>query len=161
MLDPKDIPLRDIHLPEPIGWWPLAPAWWAVFGGVLLCALGGFLVWRQRRRTRVRRAAQTELAKIKARFAAEADQMALARALSSWCRRVGIALGRAPDLTGDAWLAELDRIGSGDFFAHGLGRCLQEAPYRASVELDASALLAGLEAWVAKLPPAEARAHHV
>jgi hypothetical protein len=32
--------LRDIHLPEPISWWPLAPGWWfVIIGGCL------FLGW--------------------------------------------------------------------------------------------------------------------
>ena len=29
-MDPEQIPLRDLHLPEAIGWWPLAPGWWVV-----------------------------------------------------------------------------------------------------------------------------------
>lgn len=34
--------LRDIHLPEPISWWPLAPGWWIlIIGG---CLLLGWLI---------------------------------------------------------------------------------------------------------------------
>jgi hypothetical protein len=32
--------LRDIHLPEPISWWPLAPGWWFVIILVI-----GIFVW--------------------------------------------------------------------------------------------------------------------
>ena len=40
-MDPDQIPLRDLHLPEAIGWWPPAPGWWflallALTGLVLL-----------------------------------------------------------------------------------------------------------------------------
>ena len=38
-MDPKQIPLRDLHLPEGIGWWPLAPGWWVV---IALVMIGGF-----------------------------------------------------------------------------------------------------------------------
>ena len=33
--------LKDIHLPEPITWWPVAPGWWAIF--VLLIAAAIYL----------------------------------------------------------------------------------------------------------------------
>ena len=29
-MDPEQIPLRDLHLPEAVGWWPLAPGWWVL-----------------------------------------------------------------------------------------------------------------------------------
>lgn len=42
--------LRDIHLPEPISWWPLAPGWWAL---IILClALSIWLVSRAVQRWR-------------------------------------------------------------------------------------------------------------
>ena len=31
-MDLEQIPLRDLHLPEAISWWPLAPGWWVVIG---------------------------------------------------------------------------------------------------------------------------------
>ena len=45
--------LKDIHLPEPIGFWPPAPGWWLLF--FLLCLaiyFGGkalYAAWRKRR----------------------------------------------------------------------------------------------------------------
>ena len=37
-MDETALPLRDLHLPDAIGWWPLAPGWWGVIAalGVLL-----------------------------------------------------------------------------------------------------------------------------
>ena len=55
-IDPAEIPLRDIHLPEPISWWPLAPGWWILVGGLLALAILGFLAWRFYARRQIRRA---------------------------------------------------------------------------------------------------------
>lgn len=35
--------LRDVQLPEPISWWPLAPAWWVLAAAVLV-ALGWLIL---------------------------------------------------------------------------------------------------------------------
>ena len=39
-MDPTQLPLRDLHLPPDIGWWPMAPGWW-----VLLAIAAAALVW--------------------------------------------------------------------------------------------------------------------
>ena len=41
-MDPEQIPLRDLHLPEAIGWWPLAPGWWLVIA-IALVGIGYFI----------------------------------------------------------------------------------------------------------------------
>ena len=52
VLDPSQLPLRDIHLPEVIGWWPPAIGWWILAAVVLLAAVLWVLryraAWRQR-----------------------------------------------------------------------------------------------------------------
>ena len=39
-MDPDQLPLRDLHLPDPVGWWPPAPGWW-----LLLATLAMLLIW--------------------------------------------------------------------------------------------------------------------
>ena len=40
-MDPELLPLRDLHLPEMVGWWPLAPGWW------FLIALAAAVILRE------------------------------------------------------------------------------------------------------------------
>ena len=42
-MDPEQIPLRDLHLPEAIGWWPLAPGWWILIA-IALVGLGFLII---------------------------------------------------------------------------------------------------------------------
>ena len=49
-MDPTQIPLRDLHLPDLIGTWPLAPGWWVLIAllaaGLLWLAREGYRKWR-------------------------------------------------------------------------------------------------------------------
>ena len=49
-MDETTLPLRDLHLPDPIGWWPLAPGWWFVLvlvaGGLAYLASLALKKWR-------------------------------------------------------------------------------------------------------------------
>ncbi len=64
-MDPTQIPLRDLHLPEVIGWWPPASGWWFLI--VLVSAGLVYLLYRSIRKWRrnaSRRVALRELARI-------------------------------------------------------------------------------------------------
>jgi len=43
------LPLRDIHDPAPVSWWPLSPAMWLVIV-LLIVSLAALLVWMRKRR---------------------------------------------------------------------------------------------------------------
>ncbi|MFQ5635252.1 MAG: DUF4381 domain-containing protein [Gammaproteobacteria bacterium] len=133
-MNPEDIPLRDLHLPEVIGWWPLAPGWWAlsillVIGLVLLARRG----LRSYRQNAARRAALARLKVLQAEFALSRDAASLGVQLSALLRRVMLAYAPRDEvagLTGSDWLAWLDRGLPEAVFTRGPGRHIASLPYR-------------------------------
>jgi len=157
--DPAKLPLRDIHLPEPVAWWPLAPGWW-MLAALLLGAgvLAGGWWWLARRR-RLRRAAHAELARIEQAYGANRDAHALARALSQLLRRVALVCAGpgAAALTDEDWLALLAHLAGEAWPAH-LTEVLLTAPYspQAAALLPTASCadaLALTRRWFQRLPP--------
>lgn len=146
-----DLPLRDIHLPAEIGWWPLAPGWWLLLGMILLGALLLLLTIRLRQRRRLRRLALRQLEEL-----ARLPEAQLATALSRLLRQAAIShfpRHETAGLNGQAWLEFLDRPFAEQPFTQGAGSCLADAPYRPAVQVDAAALVALCRRWLKKLPP--------
>jgi hypothetical protein len=150
-MPPVNLPLRDIHLPEAVGWWPPAMGWWLL--AVLFPLLTGFLYWLYKRLTRktALKTAKKVLAAIKQDHAM--DNLAKLSEISILLRRVAISLAprsRAASLTGQSWLAYLDRPMKGTPFSQGIGRHLSEACYRkeAPAELDIDQLINLCEDWL-------------
>ena len=134
-MDPEQIPIRDLHLPEAIAWWPLAPGWWVV---IALIVLGVGLLFRYFLRIRARGAARRHalrrLNELTADFEQHHDAVAFSSHLSELLRRTMLAYAPRQDvagLTGDEWLAWLDRDLDQPRFQGEAGRKLLELPYRA------------------------------
>lgn len=151
-MDPQQIPLRDLHLPDAVGWWPPAPGWWVL---VALLALGMLLLVRRYVRYRARGAAQRHALKqlevLRSEFAENGNAVALGAGVSELLRRTMLAYrprGEVAGLTGEDWLRWLDRdLGAAQFTA-GPGRCLLDLPYRDPAATDAGADVDGLLAAV-------------
>jgi len=152
--------LRDIHLPEPISWWPPAPGWWLLLGLVLLLTVA-LLWWLRRRKQQQEEPKQfppseiidqalSELDALQA-DAAKGGQTMLAD-LSSLLRRVAIRLHQEDasiaGLSGDYWLQWLDAQWDKDAFSHGAGRPLHDAPYQRHGQVDIKALLQLVRQWI-------------
>lgn len=134
-MDPEQIPLRDLHLPEAIGWWPLAPGWWVV---IALAAVGLIFLVRRFLRTRARGAARRyallQLKELTAEFEQHRDAVAFSSALSALLRRTMLAYAprhEVAGLTGDEWLQWLDKDLDQPRFQSEAGRKLLELPYLA------------------------------
>jgi hypothetical protein len=105
--------LRDIHLPAPVSFWPLAPAAWALFALAVLTVVAAMWAIRRRRRS-VRRVALHELRALEAAFqaakVAETDRVELAISLTTLLRRVAlvrVTRNGVGALHGEPWVAFL------------------------------------------------------
>jgi len=152
-MDPTQIPLRDLHLPDAIGWWPLAPGWWLVIALVVI-GLGWLLRAGLRRRARgaARRHALGQLKQCRSAYAEHGNPVQLGIEVSEILRRTMLAYAPRSDvagLTGDEWLAWLDRDLAEPRFSQGPGRGLLELPYRDPAkagDIDIENLLAAVKA---------------
>ena len=153
-MNPAELPLRDIHLPEAIGWWPLATGWWWAISLVLVSValVTGALLYRRYRRTRLSYWLKPEFQLLREKYAGDQDALALLQGLSSLLRRACLSLyprHAVASLTDDAWLDLLDKTGGTSQFTHGPGRLLAQGPYlpRAS-SAEVEMLLSLVVSWI-------------
>ena len=133
-MDPTEIPIRDLHLPDAIGWWPLAPGWWVVIGLVLLGTFVLFRHWyRHYSSGAARRHALRQLDAYSKDYLEHGNGVAFGTQLSELVRRTMLAYAPRSEvagLTGEEWLAWLDHDLDRSHFTDGDGRQLIEWPYR-------------------------------
>ncbi len=149
-MDPTQLTLRDLHLPEPIGWWPLAPGWWLAIA-LALFGLGWLVLraWRKWRFNAPRRYAIRTLAAVEAEYMTSRNPVALGRQVSLLLRRGMLAYAprhEVAGLTGDSWLKWLDQGLPVPYFHTDGGKSLLQLPYRDPdgdfSDVDINALLA-------------------
>lgn len=155
--NPDSLPLRDIHLPAEISWWPPAPGWWILLLASLLF-IGAIHILRQRiQRRRFRRLALSQLSEIEQNFLEQADSRQLLQDLSRLLRKAALLhfpQSTCAGLVGEAWLTFLDQKLEGKPFSRGVGTLLIEGPYKQQVEaVDAEKLLSLCRTWLHRLPP--------
>ena len=163
--DISGIPIRDIHLPQPVSWWPPAPGWWVLLALLLIAV--AIVVWlkTRRREFRLRFIAMTELDDLYQAYQQHLNAGRFASDLSVLLRRISISYfpqENIAGLTGSAWLRFLDsRLSangnkSGQWFSDGVGIVLIKAPYQNKLnnnEVDVEALYKLSEEWIESLGP--------
>jgi hypothetical protein len=125
------LPLKDIHLPLEINWWPPAYGWWLLIAGLVV--VSAFVYWMYYLFTRntTIKTAKNKLDTIRKNNGHNEFQKLCE--LSVLIRRVAISLSpreHVASLTGKAWLAWLDSSVKGSPFSEGVGQFLASAHYR-------------------------------
>ncbi len=152
-MDPTQLALRDLHLPETIGWWPLAYGWWLIIA-LALTGLGWMLfrAWRKWRFNAARRYAIRELKTVESEYLARRNPVLLGQQVSELLRRGMLAYAprhEVAGLTGESWLAWLDRGLPVPYFHTEGGKSLLQLPYRDPngdfSDVDINALLAAVK----------------
>jgi hypothetical protein len=129
-IDFNAIPLRDIHLPGAIGWWPPAVGWWLLAGMIVAAAVIALIHYRRHYRER---AALKALRAVTAALERGAQPAHCLQQISMILRRFAMSVAAKSDavagLTGERWLAYLDSRWDRAAFAGGTGRALTVGPY--------------------------------
>jgi membrane protein implicated in regulation of membrane protease activity len=163
------LPLRDIHLPDPVSWWPPAPGWWLLLVLSILLIVG--LIWlvKRWRRPVLRKRAREELESIFQQYQQHGDRHRLVQQLSVAIRRVVMSYaGRssAAGVTGAEWHQRINQLGGSAGFSEDVIYLLSRAPYQKQPQISdeqVSQLESQFRAWLSALSkgPIQKGAGHV
>lgn len=149
----KDLPLKDIHLPEAITWWPLSIGWWLLMAVTIAALVGSYYLYKRLTRKTASKQAKAVLLSIKQ--SASSDVLQTIKALSACLRRVAISVDsreKTAGLVGNAWLEYLDESMDDTPFKSGVGRLLVDAPYQPLMteQVDINELITLCETWMSR-----------
>lgn len=157
--------LADIHLPEPVGFWPPAPGWWVLF--VVLCLTTYFVSKRSYASWRLRRTCSFALRELDACLqtfqqsiaglngeALDARRLDFVNDVNSVLRRV--ALKQFPDqapagIGGQDWIAFLRTHGNASMLDDRLAQTLSQGRFARHWDVDDKALYAMAHQWISSL----------
>ena len=137
------LPLRDLHLPEPIGWWPPAMGWWLVLGLLIALGIGAFLlIQRHRRATPLKRAFEA-LKELESRTDIKAEERL--QSISAIIKRFAMSIAPREEvagLSGDAFFEWIKARINDQSFSSSRLELLRTSPYqRISEDLDLDVLM--------------------
>jgi hypothetical protein len=136
--------LKDVHLPDAIGYWPLAVGWYVVIGLCLLLIFGTTIfVIQYRRKTKAQRLAIKRLKEIEVSYRDAMDASATAYQLNMLLKQVSFAYfprAAIAPLFGEPWLQFL---GEPEW-----GKQLSELTYQKTATQDLSAIFPQIRKWI-------------
>ncbi len=124
--------LKEIALPEAISYFPQTPAWYVLFGVIVVLIL--FFLWKQYKHyqnNKYRRVALTELSKIKSEKTYEEIPELVKRVALAFLDRNEIA-----SLSGETWLEFLNKSYKGNGFSSDAGSLFIDFGYSSQTRID-------------------------
>lgn len=143
--------LKDIHLPDPIGWWPLAPGWY-----VLVLIILALIIWvmsigyKKRLHAKPKNQALELLATYKQQYEKEKNTQVTSARISELIRRVALVYfprEQVASLHGETWISFLNNTSKGIDFTP-VQSMLLDSPFKPSETLDLNPLIVRTEEWV-------------
>ena len=144
--------LKDIHLPSAIHFWPIAPGWIACY--LILSALALYAIYYFHQRNQYRYVLKVALQQLKALRNLQhhnPDNVSVAAEISILMRRTALhyfSRKKIAGLSGDAWLAFLNKTGHTEQFSGVNGQLLLAAPYQKNSDIDTEPLFNLAEQWL-------------
>ncbi len=154
-----ELALRDIHLPDSILWWPLAPGWWMLIVLVVIVALSIFVYKKTYYNRKLNKNIKLELAQHFNQYKNDHNAQQFIKQVSALLRRVSLYKFKQESvakLHGTAWLEFLDsklpqqKIIENEkmSFKSGVGTILLSGPYQANITDDVTPVHELVKHWL-------------
>lgn len=147
-MDYSQISLRDMQMPDAIGWWPLAPGWWLLVLFVV-CGIAAVIFYIRKKLKDPKRFALRELKIIAERYDSSQDKAALLMECNGLLKRLAVTLyprKKVAHLSGHEWLMFL--ADSSAVSIAELPEIIQAGPYQKNVDFDADELMLICKRWL-------------
>ena len=157
-MNPTDsLPLRDIHLPDPVSWWPPAMGWWFLLLASVLVLWLLYIIIRKLLKPVLKKSAKAELAVVIAAYQQHQNKHLLIQQLSILLRRIGISYlprNEIAGVSGMQWYEKINQLASNNQFSDDMIQLLSRGPYQQNPQLDEhsiNTLIDQTEHWVSAL----------
>lgn len=143
--------LRDIHLPNAIGWWPLAPGWYILMGLLLLLlSAWAYFLYKKALYARAKKQALALLQSYEEQYTQDNNGPLFSARISELLRRVALVYyprHEVASLQGEAWLNFLNKTSRGLDF-NSVKSMLLESPFKNEESTNLQPLLIQAKAWI-------------
>ncbi|KTD76360.1 DUF4381 domain-containing protein [Legionella waltersii] len=143
--------LKDIHLPDPVGWWPLAPGWYVLVVIALLFFFGLFVYLMKRHVNSLpKKQALRLLQNYKEQYAKDKNAQLASARVSELLKRVALVYYPRMDVAsmhGDTWIQFLNKTAKGVDFKP-VNTMLSETPFKQSETINVQPLIVRAEKWI-------------
>lgn len=151
----NSLPLRDIHLPDAVSWWPPAIGWWLLILAMIAIVFLVYKLVRHLKHKPLNKLALNDFNNIIKHFDQHRDQTRLAQELSILLRRISISYQprqQVASLTGQQWLDVLNNMTKSENFSAAIADILFNAPYQKQTHYNSDELIQCCRNWIQQLP---------
>jgi hypothetical protein len=143
--------LKDIHLPDAISWWPLAPGWYGLMVLALLfaCALI-YLIYKHHHNALAKKQALVLLNSYIMQYEKDRNAQLASARISELLRRVALVYyprHEVASLHGDAWVEFLNQSSKKINF-NPVKSMLLESPFKTAETINLNPLIQRTKAWI-------------
>lgn len=146
--------LRDVHLPEPVSWWPLAISWWILFGLVVVSIFFAIRAFRKNRaHNAYRHDALVQLHTHYLQWQSDTNTSQYLQSANTVLKRASLHIDdTARQLSGESWLQYLQSLSQDNFSEPVIG-ALSQGTYQKSPEYDVDQIQRELTQWLKNHKP--------
>ncbi len=160
----ESIPLKDIHLPDAVFWWPPAIGWWLLLIMLPLIIWLIFVIVKKLREPVLKKSANAELKQVITAYKEHHDKQLLVQQISIVLRRIGISYlnrNETAGIAGKKWYEMINQLVEKNKISDDMIDLLSQGPYQQKPDLDdqkINTLIEQVQQWVATLSRSKAGA---